>query len=52
MGAIEYRYTHSGPKNLKNPGKKKTRGIKINHEIAFLALLKFFPVQKLIFDQF
>ena len=45
---------HSGPENSKKS--KKTREIKyinlFNREIAFLAILNFFPVQKLIFGYF
>ena len=47
-------HVHSGPENFKN-SRQKTREIKKNfffREIAFLTVLYFFSVQKLIFGHF
>ena len=48
-------FFHSGPENLEKSRQKKL--VKSNksdffHEIAFLAVLNFFPVQKMIFAIF
>ena len=42
----------AGQKILKSPGKKFLNQIKQFREIAFLTVLNFFPVQKLIFGHF
>ena len=47
--------SHSGPQIKKCPGKKKVVKSNISiffREIAFLKVLNFFPVQKLIFGHF
>ena len=49
-------YYHSGPENFKKSKQKKfVKSNKAKHffrEIAFLVVLNFFPVQKLIFSHF
>ena len=49
-------WAHSGPENLKKPRPKKlvksSKSKKNFREIAFLAVLNFFPVQKLNFGDF